>query len=327
MERTDSKRNGYAAGFSSFLKDRTVKALLLALLLSVIMGLMRPDKPTGMSATSYWAMKVNWKHCADAVLTGDSRVLMAVSPGILEQYLDYRNIVNYAFGANWYCPEYLQATEQLLEHSASKKAIIMGFSPHTLTWRVKGEMGHFVELSSHPQEDQFFDMYMGALLDFFEPMSLRDAFHGLFPSMAPTQTVKDYKEDGWIAVHKTPGDEDHEVKRYRGIFKERQVDDRTIAIVMEYVSRWSRSGIKVYGFLPPTCPGMVELERTASGFKKEEFVAKFKQAGGIWLEVNLTGYYSFDGSHLQDDGAVEFSHDLAKMIQERENGGKVARSD
>jgi hypothetical protein len=325
MEQTGSENKGIRRIFSGLLKDRTTKALLLALLLSVAMGSMRPDQSIGMSAKSYWAKKINWKHCADAVLTGDSRVLMAVSPDIIEQYVDYRNVMNYAFGANWYCHEYMQATEELLEPNAPKKAIIMGFTPHSLTWRTANDMGHFIEISQRPPEDRFFDTHFGLVLNFFDPMSLQDAFRGLFPSTAPTWTIKDYRETGWVAVHKTPSDKNNEVKRYRGIFKERQVSDKTIAIVMEYVCRWSQSGIKVYGFVPPTCPDMVELEEKVSGFNKDQFVAEFKEAGGIWLDVNLTAYYSFDGSHLQDEGAIEFSHDLAKMIQKAENGtNKVA---
>jgi hypothetical protein len=319
MEQTSSENKGMRRIFTGLLKDRTTKALLLALLLSVVMGSMRPDQSIGMSTKSYWAKKLNWKHCADAILTGDSRVLMAVSPDIIEQYVDYKNIVNYAFGANWYCHEYMQATEKLLDPKAPKKAIIMGFTPHSLTWRTVN-MGNFIELTKIAPENRFFDTHFGPVLDFFDPLSLQDAFRGLFPSTAPTWTVKDYRESGWVAVHKTPGDEDHEVKRYRGIFKERQVSDKTVAIVMEYVRRWSQSGIKVYGFLPPTSADMVELEERASGFNKDKFVAEFKESGGIWLDVNLTAYYSFDGSHLQDEGAIEFSHDLAKMIQKVENG-------
>ena len=326
MKQIISKRRGAAAVIGGFFKDRTARALLLAAILAAIMGSLRPDKSEGMSGSTYWARKMQWKQKAGAVLTGDSRVLMAVAPEIMEQYLDYEKILNYAFGANWYCAEYMDATEKLLVPGARKKAIIMGFSPHTLTWRTKG-MGHFVEMSRRPQLNRYLETHAGWFFDLLEPMSLRDAFHGLFPSMAPTQTVKDYRESGWIAVHKSPGDEDHEVKRYRGIYRERQVSSRTIAGAMKYVSRWSRMGIKVYGFVPPTCEGMVELERTASGFNKEHFVAEFEKAGGVWLEVNPTGYYSFDGSHLQNEGAIAFSHDLAKMIQKQENGGKVARSD
>lgn len=327
MEDTDSKKRRVFGIRAGLLKDRTAKALFSAIVLSLIMGLFRPDKPIGMSASAYWAKKISWEHCADAVLTGDSRVLMALSPEIMEEYLDYKNVVNYGFGANWYCHEYMQATERLLDPEAPKKAIIMGFSAHTLTWRTKG-MSNFTELSKSAPEDRFLDIYLGRLLDFYEPMSLRDLFQGIFPSMAPTQTVKDFKENGWIAVHKAPGDEDHEVKRYRGIFKKRQVSEKTVAIVMEYVSRWKDAGIKIYGFVPPTCEGMVELEKTASGFNKEQFVARFKEAGGIWLETDLTAYYSFDGSHLQDDGAIAFSHDLAKMIQKAETGSdKIACTD
>jgi len=327
MEHSNSKNGHFGGILRGLLRDRTAKALLLAVVLCIVTGSLRPNKPEGMSATAYWAKKTQWKHCADAVLTGDSRVLMGLSPDIIEQYVDYKEIVNYGFAANLYNEEYMQATEELLNPNAAKTAIIMGFSPHALAWRSRGKTP-FAELSSRSRINKFLEIHAGWLFDLFEPMSPRDTFHGLFPDTAPIKSVKNFKESGWVAVHKAHSNVDRQVKRYLGAYKDRQVSDKTVDVVMEYISRWSDAGINVYGFVPPSCEDMVELEKRVSGFDEESFVAKFKEAGGIWLEADLTAYNSFDGSHLQDDGAVEFSHDLARMIQEAENGrDKIACTD
>lgn len=310
---------------AGLIKDRTTITLILAVLLSLTVGSLRLDKPRGMSPKTFWAEKLEWKECADAVFLGDSRVLMGTAPEVLQAYLDYENILNFAFGANWYCREYMDAAEELLDPQAENKTLIMGISPNALTWRTKG-LGLFIELKETPEKERFFNRHFGPIYDFFDPMSFKDVLQGLLPSTAPTRTTKYYKENGWCAVHKIGDDENNEVKRYRAFYKNRQVSDKTVDTVMQYVSRWSKQGIKVYGFIPPTCPNMVELEDTASGFDKESFVKKFTEAGGIWLDVNLTDYYSFDGSHLQDDDAIRFSNDLGKMIKEVEKKSQIVRT-
>ncbi len=293
--------------------DRTTATILLAIILIVIMGNLRPKEDIGIYPKQYWASKIHWKQCADAVITGDSRTLMGVSPEELQKKLNYRCIRNYGFGANWYSREYLEAIESLMLPQADRKAVIVGFSPHSLTCRSDDSMGNFIELRQMSKQDAFLDIHFGALVHFFEPMSFRDAAHGLFPAIAPTQTVKEYKQDGWVAVHKEPTVLD-EVKRYRGLFEQRQVSQEVIHNITDFVSKWTAQGIRVYGFLVPTCREMVDVEEQLSGFQKESFIESFRVCGGEWIDVDLYGYKTFDGSHLQDEAARKFSADLAAMI-------------
>lgn len=299
------------------LKERTFWAFALALLLIVAMGSMRPDKPAGMYPKKYWATKIGWRHCADAVLTGDSRTLMSLSPAEMRKVLDYDRILNFGFGANWYAPKYLETVEEVLDPKSNNKAVMMGITPHSLTYRTRG-IGHFLNFIQVSKQDIFFDIHLAPLLNFLDPMSFRDAYLGLFPNLAPTRTQKEFFSDGWVSVHKQPTGKRREVKRYQGIFKQRQVSQQTIDILLEFVAKWSNSGIKVYGFKLPTCKEMVELENKVSGFNESTFVKAFEKAGGIWIPVDEDGYDSFDGSHLQDIGAVEFSRSLALKIRDIE---------
>ena len=75
--------------------DRTLKTLALALAMIVTMGLLRPDKPKGIPPKKYWAKKIAWKHCADVVLTGDSRTFMSLSPKKMQEILTKTKILNY----------------------------------------------------------------------------------------------------------------------------------------------------------------------------------------------------------------------------------------
>jgi hypothetical protein len=213
-----------------------------------------------------------------------------------------------------------------LDPKSDKKAVMIGITPYSLTFRTKG-LGHFLNFIKVSKQDIYFDIHLAAILNFLDPMSFHDAYQGLFPDLGPKYTRKEYFADGWVAWHREPITKKSKIEQYRGIFKRLQVSQDTIDVLLEFVSRWSKSGINVYGFLLPACKEMVELEAEVSGLNKPEFIKAFEQAGGIWIAVDQCRYESFDGSHLQDVGAVEFSRDLAARIHEIESGKGKAIDD
>jgi len=297
--------------------DRTAMTILLSIVLVLTMGMLRPDKPRGVYQKKFWATKITWQNCADMVITGDSRALMALSPAELEKVFPDARILNYGFGANWYSQEYLEAVENMIMPDSTNKRIFMGITAHSLTDR-KETQGLFLELKSYSRQTLYIDKNFAAILDFLEPMSFNDAYHGLFPDSAETRTIKHFYPDGFVGVHKIPLQR-NELKNYKRLFQKRKVSDKTIKKVTDFVSKWTNEGIIVYGFQPPSCKEMVELEKNDSGFDEENFIKIFRQAGGIWIDVDKTAYESFDGSHLQDDGALQFSRYFAERVKEHEN--------
>ena len=136
--------------------------------------------------------------------------------------------------------------------------------------------------------------------------------------MTTSHTHREFCADGWLAYSKNPPGEKKELKKYRRIYERCRVSQNMIQNLMNYVSRWTESEIRVYGFLVPTCTQMVELEKEISGLNLNEFKVAFKEAGGIWIDIDSTAYDSFDGSHLQRESALELSQDLALKIYEIE---------
>ena len=295
-----------------FFGDRTVLTMLLAMGLVLSMGFLRPDKPQGMNAKRYWATKIQWQNCADGVITGDSRALMAVVPEELEKVLAYRQIHNFCFVATIYTRQYMEAVERLFAEDAEKRAVFMGITPHSLT---EGTVipSNFGELSQLSEQEVFWDFYFGKLITFFEPMSFRDAMHGLIPHLASSHTIKEFKSDGWLAVHKEPPTMDS-VEKYNEMFRDLKISEQMLENVMDYVRKWKSQGIQIYGFFVPSCLQMVEIEHQILRLDEEAFARDFQLAGGTWIDVDLSKYECFDGSHLQDRGAVQFSRDLAALI-------------
>jgi len=298
--------------------DRTVRALLLAIILIIIMGLLRPNTSSGMYEKRYWATKIGWQDYADVVVTGDSRVLGGVSPGKMQETLKNRCIVNYGFASNLYDSQYLEGVEKVLKEKSDNKSIILGITPHSLT--EDGDItGQFFALKSLSKQDIFMHMHFAGILSFFEYMSFRDALLGISPGLASSNTHKELFADGWLAYSKKPTGKKKELKNYVKIYERCHVTQKMIDNLLGYVTRWTESQINVYAFLVPTCKEMVELEEQYSGLNLPEFKEAFQNAGGNWIEVDPTAYDSFDGSHLQRESAVELSKLLALKISETEH--------
>ena len=295
-------------------KDRTLQVAFMAALLVLAMGATRPDKPRRMSPKQYWSEKILWRGCADVVLAGDSRVYVGVSPRIMKEYLPGMRVLNYGFSGTGYSPEYLKAVEELLDGSSDKKMIILGITPVSLT--ASGiNRNHFFEVRAERRFDRYVNLRFAWAVDFLEPMSFKDALHGMFPRLKDSQRDVEYFRDGWVACTKTPETRKHGLRQYRKVLSQYQVDEAVVSDVTESVRRWSARGIRVYGFRPPTCREMVEVETQLSGFDQEGFVEIFERAGGEWIVVDQSGYRSYDGSHLQRDAAEQLSRDLAEAIR------------
>ena len=301
----------------TILRDRTYRTLLLAALLIVVMGLLRPNKVPGLYPKQYWALKTRWHHCADMVLLGDSRTFMGLSPAEMEKILTNRRIYNYGFAGNAYSQQYQQAAFNILDPESKNPAVIMGVTPHSLTLNAL-KKNSFNQQTALPDRELSLNIHLAGWIYFFEPMSFRDAFHGLFPSLKPSHNYMNYHHDGWVAGSREPERIKDELRRLRREFTQSQVEPELIDNLINIVRSWIARGVAVYGFRPPTCVKMVELENELSGFDQASFVAAFQDAGGIWIDTDQTAYHTHDGSHLHFEAALELSNYLAQAIQKHE---------
>jgi hypothetical protein len=310
-----------ANALKSFFKDRTTRTLLLTGLLMSIMGSSRPVKSHGLYFSQYWAIKGGWNKCADMVLAGDSRMLAGLSPSGMRKYFPGARIYNYGFGAAWYSNEYMDKLESLLDPNSKNKTIIMGISPHSLTKR-DPDTGDFFTIYSQTERERFINIHLAALINFFGPLSFKDALKGRFPSLAENFTERTLYPDGWIAAFRDPNSIKNALRQYTSFYKQRLVDPCNIKNVTRHIKRWTSLGIKVYGFIPPTCKEMYQLESTVSGLDQQDFVNKFEAAGGMWIDIDPTAYHTFDGSHLQVDGARKLTKDMCEKMIQRNSGVK-----
>ena len=123
---------------SRLLGERTALAGVLSVLAILLGGWAIPDfepgrvRYSGLVREEYWRIKMNWHHCADIVLAGDSRIQVGVSPERMNRQLPGLRILNYGFGRVGYSQEYLRAVEALLDPASSDRTIVLGITPSAL---------------------------------------------------------------------------------------------------------------------------------------------------------------------------------------------------
>lgn len=305
-----------------FLKDRTLATLALAVLLIVLMGATRPPVKNGLYPNAYWASKGNWRHCADILLIGDSRTLIGVSPEEMQKNLPDSKVYNYGFGGAWYSTQYLDKVETILNPQNNKPIIIAGITPRSLTRRNE-RTGNFYEIMSLPKCERFFNIRLARLAYFFEPWSLKDAIDEINPLREKNRSEVTFHPDGWISVREDSRFTEKELKKYIAYYKERIVDPCNVDNVVRYVEKWVERGIHVYGFMPPSCQEMYDLETKISGLDEQDLIHRFEQAGGIWIDIDPDAYESYDGTHLPDEEARQFTRDLCNELIRHESQKRI----
>jgi hypothetical protein len=284
--------------------------LLAAVLIVLTVALRRYDD-SGMAPDRFWASKSGWTACADVVVAGDSRVYRGVSPAAVSRVLPDQRILNFAFDGTGYDRAYLAAIERVLDPGSASPAVLLGISPHSLTPRAVVESG----FRTRPKPTSEPWSVAAELAPYRDRVSR--ALSPIREAEIRTPWKHYYQEfhaDGWVASGRRPEQPGIALGSYESRFVNNAVSSGQIEDVLAAVAGWSGRGVRVFAFRPPTCSGMVELENRLSGFDEAVFVRRFEAAGGVWLAVSQTDYYSYDGSHLRADAAVRLSSDLAERM-------------
>ena len=235
-----------------------------------------------------------------------------MSPAAMAAELPGRRILNYAYPGAAFTREYLDHVARVVDPIAARKTIILGLSPRALTvFATREAVNGFVQREKQlPSEAR---LYFADLLWVLRPLPMERLRLGWVGKLPTGQRW--FHADGWTAARMTPEDPRRTVREYAGLFAEGPVRDDMLADVLEYVRRWTDTGVRVYGFRPPAAPDIIAIEDARSGFGDMDAAACFEAAGGIWIDTDLVGYRSIDGSHLHVDAARQFSRDLAAAIR------------
>ncbi len=305
------------------ISDATVQTLLISLVLIGLCGVARPaGGNTGIPEGTFWAQKMCWVHCADVVILGDSRAFRGLSPAAMGQVLPGLRIVNYAFSANGYAPEYLAAAEQVLDPASPTRVILLCVTPRTLTPSAQESNG-FHDLARRQPVEMWLTAHSGRLPGWLAPYEFADVLAALRGGRRKVTYRNEYRLDGFVASTREPEDQTLQLADYKAIFRSGPASPAAAAALLRQVRAWRQAGIRVYGLRPPVGPEMYELEQRLSRFDARHFPRRFTEAGGVWLELDPLKYHAYDGSHLRADSADQLSREVARRILADSAGGSL----
>lgn len=306
---------------SGLLRYRVLWSLALGAAIILPTGLYAPRNETGLPRGEYDAMRYAWRHCADCVIAGDSRARSSLSPAALHEAGIPGRVLNFAHAGCALTPDYLERVAEVLDPASQNPTIILGITPRAFTrYAARPEVNSFKMFQEDPPKMAArWQRFLGV----FDPLPLDRVQLGI--GERNCSSLMRFDADGFVAGTQVPEDETRELAEFRDLFAAGGVDHDIIAALFDQVRAWQAAGIAVYAYRPPTTEAMIKLENDLGGFDETAFAAAFRQAGGAWIDVDQTGYHSFDGSHLRYDAAIEFSHDFAAAMLDAESGGAVAQ--
>jgi hypothetical protein len=298
-------------------KKRILYIILITALLAVPFYYLRDEMDTEeLKKNRYWIAKANNKKSYPVVFGGDSRVFRGISPDHFEVEFNGYETYNYAFWSNGMGRIYLEGIEKKVDSSSDQQVIVLGISPHSLTPNA-AECAHFRYEMSRSKEQVLQNLYLSKVQEVFAPYGALELAEKALGKSQPSNYRITYHQNGWVESYWIQPDTGYSAQFYEEIFTENRVSEEVTEILLEFVERWTRMGIHVVGFRPPTSNTIRMLEHERGGFVEETFVDRFTRAGGIWIPVETESYQTFDGNHVEHLSAMRLSADLARLIREQ----------
>jgi len=241
------------------MRERTLQSILILVVGIWAANTIRPAD-SRFEQTQYkrfWIQKTHNTSTFNLLICGDSRVYRGVSSAVVakEAGNEYRGF-NFGYSSGSYSGFMLDQIEKRLDMQANSKVIILGISPYSLTPKAALDE-HIREELARKKEEIFEYKYLVPIKRIFEPFTL----HQLFRDRDGDETVVNnfpiyhqefYSRQGWVASWRTPSDSTAALSEYVRDFTNNKVNHETVDSLLNRVSFWVKSGIKVFAFRPPT---------------------------------------------------------------------------
>jgi len=223
-------------------------------------------------------------------------------------------ILNFGYSNGGLNKTMFDAAEKKFSPESSRKIMVIGVSANCLTAFTE-KNDQYLKEKNRSREDVFERLYLNGILYHFSatsPENLKDKFMHK-PSRAFYRN--NYFSDGYVRSEKFPVDTMEAIASYIQDFTNYKVEERFIEELAIEVKEWSKRGIKVIGFRPPTTVPMRDLEDTMGNYNEAFIKTKFTEAGGHWVDLNTSQFKTYDGSHLDKESAIKLSEAIATKIK------------
>jgi hypothetical protein len=292
-------------------KERAFYTLSAAVLLLAVRLAYGPRDIRGASQRAFWLHKTSCAACADVLLVGTSRFYQGLYPRAMSDALPGRSIFNFAYSAQGYSEQYLDAARHALSAANRDPVVVLDFTPVGLT-RFAERAGHYPRWNALRARASWTDEPDELTEAWIPPMTPCELFFGV----CDRRRFRDYfLDDGWVRGNNTPCDSHGFDRLFAKVFRSSPVDATVVGRFLGAVDAWRSQGVRVYGLRPPAPAGVRAIEEQVGGFDEAALRRRFEDAGGHWIQADYEPEFrSCDGSHLDGPSAVRLSQLVASRI-------------
>ncbi len=289
---------------------RQIAGILMTVpLVLLVLGVILPDLPSSpMLRDSFWAHKIDPDQRYDIVFTGDSRIYRGIDPAVVDSMLGSKSF-NYGFSSAGLDSFLLGKAVKLLD-PAGKRVLVIGISVNSFT---QGSLrnSHLKSLLEWNSRDVWIRKHVYPSLTYFDPYAVSDIYK---LSRGERYVERYHVSNGYAASYKIPLDSGSAIPAYADQFRHEMYSEEAQKKCIDYISRLVAQDICVVAVRVPVAEEMRMLEDEFAGKSFEQFRKELEKAGAYCPTIGGS-FVSYDGSHLTEVSAREFSRQLAQQIK------------
>lgn len=302
-------------------KERLIYlGLVAALFVVLIKPLLPVQKNSELTKKRFWIKKTFAPSLYDAVVIGDSRTYRGVDPKTISSKLNGMNTLNFGYSSGGFTSVFYNEGIKKLKDDG-KKIVLLCITPFSLTEEACLNE-HFNTERKHKKEEVIETMYFESIMAYFEPVNPQYILQKkyLMEKISEQDSLfynEEYKENGWVASWKLKSEYNEAIDSYEKSFKRTGFNRAAINEFVLRVSESIKNGYKVYAIRPPVHSGLLDVENKYAADVYNEVKDNLIKSGVRWIEYSSVTDQSYDGSHLNKKGAIEFSSAIAEAIAEK----------
>lgn len=299
-------------------KHRLLGAGICTVLALLLGGWFLPKQPaSSVGSDWFWSNKVQPGRLFELVAVGDSRMYRGFSPeDFAAAFAPDRTIegFNFGFSSAGLDTHLLRAAAALLDTTAKQPLLLVGITTSSLADE-NGVNKQFWQEQKRSPIEVWQRKNINPHLTFFDPSSpntLRNHWNEERQGY-----YQHYHKNGWVASEKYPHTPWESYEHVKNTYPHVAFSLKFRQQLLQQITTWQAQGIQVVAFRPPAAPHLEEVEMLPQYYPEAAIKAQIEAVGGIWLELpNTEQYLTYDGNHLIEASARQWSRDLGQQLQQ-----------
>lgn len=284
----------------------------------ILGGWFLPKQPaSSMAGDWFWSNKVRPGRLFEVVAIGDSRIYRGFSPDdFAATYAPDRtvSVFNFGFSSAGLDTAFLRAAAKLVDTIAKQPVILLGITTSSLADE-NASNKHFEQEEQRSAVGIWQRKHINPQLTFFDPTSpntLRNYWQGT------RQGYYQYHYDnGWVASDKEPHNLWESYEHVKRTYPNVEFSLGLRLRLLQQIATWQAQGIQVVAFRPPAAPHLEQVEMLPEYYPEAAIKAQIQAVGGIWIDLpNTEQYLTYDGNHLIEASARQWSADIGKALRQ-----------